>query len=506
MSVIVISEPQHDSRKYSRGPPGALSNSNRWYSQCNPSRRKGLTVANMCLGLPQLVLSLVGKCFYELYINPLHKIAGPKLAAITRLVHMYHSLMGDEHVWVRNLHLAYGDTVRISPDQVSYSCADGWRDIYGHASATKKSTEKDMRFFGTTLNRTPDVIRAKAADHSRFRRNFSHAFSDKALREQQPLIAHYADLLIEKLREVVQADPKAKIEMVMMYNLTTFDIMGDLTFGDPLNLLKGTGNVGWVTSIFSSVKINSLRRVARYYPWCSYFLNSLLPRSLKKRQASHYQSRKDRVDWRVDQSLDRPDIWGLVMSQKESLRLSRDEMYANSQLFMVAGTETTATALSGLTYQLLLNPDKMEKITKEIRDAFERDSDIDMLRLAQLKYLNMCIDEGLRMYPPVPTGMPRLTPKEGMEICGEYMPGNVSSATQLTWLFCKYGLGLTCTFRRLSPYTTGRHIATHETSPGQTTFFRSDGVTTRSLLATTRLLSSPSLSALATVWGRSEFP
>ncbi|GLA93460.1 hypothetical protein AtubIFM61612_010657 [Aspergillus tubingensis] len=284
--------------------------------------------------------------------------------------------MGDEHVWVRNLHLAYGDTVRISPDQVSYSCADGWRDIYGHASATKKSTEKDMRFFGTTLNRTPDVIRAKAADHSRFRRNFSHAFSDKALREQQPLIAHYADLLIEKLREVVQADPKAKIEMVLMYNLTTFDIMGDLTFGDPLNLLKGTGNVG--------------------------------------------------VDWRVDQSLDRPDIWGLVMSQKESLRLSREEMYANSQLFMVAGTETTATALSGLTYQLLLNPDKMEKITKEIRDAFERDSDIDMLRLAQLKYLNMCIDEGLRMYPPVPTGMPRLTPKEGMEICGEYMPGNTA--------------------------------------------------------------------------------
>ncbi|EHA25595.1 hypothetical protein ASPNIDRAFT_42038 [Aspergillus niger ATCC 1015] len=373
-----------------------------------------------------LFFSLVGKCFYELYINPLCKIAGPKLAAVTRLVYMYHNLMGDEHTWMRNLHLVYGDTVRISPDQVSYSSAEAWRDIYGHASATKKSTEKDKRFFGTTLNGTPDVIRAPAADHSRFRRNFSHAFSDKALREQQPLIAHYADMLIDKLREIVQADPKARIEMVMMYNLTTFDIMGDLTFGDPLNLLKGTGNVAWVTSIFSSVKINSLRRIARYYPWCSYFLNSLLPRSLKQRQASHYQSCKDRVDWRVDQSLDRPDIWGLVMAQKESLRLSREEMYANSQLFMVAGTETTATALSGLTYQLLLNPDKLEKITNEVRDAFEQSSDIDMLRLAQLKYLNMCIDEGLRMYPPVPTGMPRLTPKEGMEICGEYIPGDTA--------------------------------------------------------------------------------
>ncbi|PYI09546.1 cytochrome P450 [Aspergillus sclerotiicarbonarius CBS 121057] len=373
-----------------------------------------------------IFLFVAGKCFYEWFINPLHKFPGPKLAAVTRLVHMYHYLAGDELAWVRDLHLTYGDAVRTSPDQVSYSSAEAWRSIYGHASGTKKSTEKDTRFFGRTLNGIPDIIRAPAVDHSRFRRNFSHAFSDKALREQQPLIAHYADMLIEKLRAIVKADPKTKIEMVLMYNLTTFDIMGDLTFGDPLNLLAGTGNVGWVTSIFSSVKVNTLKRVARYYPWCSHLLNQILPRSLKQRQAAHHQSCKERVDWRVDQSLDRPDIWGLIMAQKDSLRLSREEMYANSQLFMVAGTETTATALSGLTYQLLLNPDKLERITKEVRETFEQDSDIDMLRLAQMKYLNRCIEEGLRMYPPVPSGMPRVIPQEGMEICGEYMPGNTA--------------------------------------------------------------------------------
>ncbi|PYH92148.1 cytochrome P450 monooxygenase-like protein, partial [Aspergillus ellipticus CBS 707.79] len=337
---------------------------------------------------------------------------------------IYHILRGNEISWIRGLHQTYGDVVRTSPDQVSYACAEGWRSIYGHASATKKATEKDPRFFGLTLNGTPDLIRALGPDHSRYRRNFSHAFSDRALREQQPLIAHYADMLIAKMQGIIQADPKATVEMVFLYNLTTFDIMGDLTFGDPLDLLQGTGNTSWVTSIFSSVKVNSLTRVARYYPWCSSLVKLLVPAALKKKQASHYQACKERVDWRVGQQIVKPDIWGLLMEQKEALRLSREEMYANSQLFMVAGTETTATALSGLTYQLLMNPDKLARITQEVRDTFAHSADIDMLRLAQMKYLNLCIEEGLRMYPPVPSGMPRITPREGMEICGQYVPGN----------------------------------------------------------------------------------
>ncbi|PWY83611.1 cytochrome P450, partial [Aspergillus heteromorphus CBS 117.55] len=328
--------------------------------------------------------------------------------------------------WIQALHQRYGDAVRTSPDQVSYACAEAWRSIYGHATATRKSTEKDPRFFGQTLSKgTPDILRAPGPDHSRFRRNFSHAFSDRALREQQPLIAHYADMLVAKLQALVQADPEVKAEMVFLYNLTTFDIMGELTFGDPLNLLEGTGSTNWVTTIFSSVKVNSIRRVARYYPWCAALVNPLIPRSLKKMQATHYRSCRERVDSRLARTVDKPDIWGLIMAQKEELRLNREEMYTNSQLFMVAGTETTATALSGLTYQLLLNPDKLALLTKEVRGMFAHSAEIDMLRLAQMKYLNFCIEEGLRMYPPVPTGMARVIPKEGMEICGEYLPGNV---------------------------------------------------------------------------------
>ncbi|PYH43686.1 cytochrome P450 [Aspergillus saccharolyticus JOP 1030-1] len=372
-----------------------------------------------------VLLAVVANGCYELLFNPLRKFPGPKLAVVTYLPSVYHTLRGDHVVWLQSLHRTYGHAVRYSPDELSFTSAQAWRDIYGHASGGRKSTEKYLRFYGPTFNGTPDIIRAKAHDHARFRRNFSHAFSDKALRAQQPLIAQYADMLVTKLQETVQKLPSAKTDMVRLYNLTTFDIMGDLTFGDPLNLLKGTGYLDWVGGIFASVKILCLLRVTRYYAWLTTIMNSVLSRSLKEQAETHFRSSKARVDWRVEQTLDKPDIWGLIMGQKESLQLTRDEMYSNSQLFMVAGTETTATALSGLTYQLLTHPEKMQKITQEIREAF-KDEKIDMIRLAQLKYLNACIEEGLRVYPPVPVGAPRQVPEGGMTVCGEFVPANVS--------------------------------------------------------------------------------
>jgi len=78
---------------------------------------------------------------------------------------------------------------------------------------------------------------------------------------------------------------------------------------------------------------------------------------------------------------------------------------------MIAGTETTATLLSGLTYHLLTNHAKLDKLTHEVRTTFRTVDDITIERLQGLPYLNACIEEGLRMYPPVAPGMPRRTPE-----------------------------------------------------------------------------------------------
>lgn len=76
--------------------------------------------------------------------------------------------------------------------------------------------------------------------HARQRKVFSQAFSDRALREQEGLIATYVDKLVAKLDELVSPNEKAKgvVDMVKMLNFTTFDIMSDLAFGEPLHLLE----------------------------------------------------------------------------------------------------------------------------------------------------------------------------------------------------------------------------------------------------------------------------
>ena len=81
--------------------------------------------------------------------------------------------------------------------------------------------------------------------------------------------------------------------------------------------------------------------------------------------------------------------------------LDRKEMCANSNLFMIAGTETTATFLSGLTYYLLTNSEKLARLIGEIRRAFVTESEITLESLQSLSYPRGCLEEGLQMYPPV---------------------------------------------------------------------------------------------------------
>lgn len=104
-----------------------------------------------------------------------------------------------------------------------------------------------------------------------------------------------------------------------------------------------------------------------------------------------------------------------------------DEFYGNSRILIIAGSETTASALSGATFFLASNPKVLTKLTAEIRGAYASEEEIDMASTARLEYLEAVIEETLRTYPPIPTVAPRMTPPGGQEIMGEWIPGKVSS-------------------------------------------------------------------------------
>lgn len=72
--------------------------------------------------------------------------------------------------------------------------------------------------------------------------------------------------------------------------------------------------------------------------------------------------------------------------------LSLEEMYTHADVFMLAGSETTGTARAGLVYLLLKNPEKMDKVKREVRAAFPDDVGESTMEMAagKLVYLDAC--------------------------------------------------------------------------------------------------------------------
>jgi hypothetical protein len=81
---------------------------------------------------------------------------------------------------------------------------------------------------------------------------------------------------------------------------------------------------------------------------------------------------------------------------------------------------------------LLKSPEKLQRLTQEVRGAFPTFEDVTITKLSQLPYLQACIEEGLRMYPPVASGLPRITPEGGAKICGQWVPSGVSKHNSTT--------------------------------------------------------------------------
>lgn len=93
-----------------------------------------------------------------------------------------------------------------------------------------------------------------------------------------------------------------------------------------------------------------------------------------------------------------------------------------SGVLIIAGSETSATLLSGAMYYLLANPTWLHKLREELDGAFKTKSEITFAPLGQLKILNAVLTETFRMYPPVPVILPRATVQEGAMVCGTFIP------------------------------------------------------------------------------------
>jgi len=365
---------------------------------------------------------------WNLFFHPLRQYPGPKFSAALPFPYFRALLTGRISYYCLQLHREYGDVVRIAPNELSYATGDAWKDIHerrpGHALLPKEEN-----FYTAPPGGVHSIITADHEHHMHIRRLVSHAFSEKALRDQEPLMKVYVDLLINRLKD--KAKNEEVVDVVSWYNWTTFDLVGDLTFGEPFNCLKDAMYHPWVDLLFSSVKVGAFFAAAAYFPGGLELLKLLVPKEEMKKRDEHMEYTTDKVKRRLAAQTDRADFMSSILHHNEKKAMTEAEIISTAWHLIIAGSETTATLLSGATFHLLRNPETMQKLKDEVRSAFQTEDDITLARVNGLTYMLAVLDEGLRIYPPVPVGLPRRVPKGGEIILDKFVPEGVSTSSQL---------------------------------------------------------------------------
>lgn len=98
-------------------------------------------------------------------------------------------------------------------------------------------------------------------------------------------------------------------------------------------------------------------------------------------------------------------------------------MNNNSNLFY---RDTTSTSIASILFHLSRNPSIQKELQKEL-DGHKDFSNLteEYHLLSTLPFLNACITEGLRIQPPIQGCLPRMTPREGLQLLnGTFLPGN----------------------------------------------------------------------------------
>ncbi|KAI1388851.1 putative cytochrome P450 [Hypoxylon trugodes] len=363
----------------------------------------------------------VAGIIYNLYFHPLRDFPGPLIQRASRLPWAIRHALGSQALYTQKLHDKYGPIVRVGPNHLTFTDPRAWKDIYGH----RVGTEGDMaempktRVFNKTIRSQPtSILNADREEHSRFRRALSHGFSDNAMRQQEPMIKKYVDLLLQRLHEECDNGKKA-LNIEAWYNWTTFDIVGDLVFGQSFHCLDNVDYHPWIEFIFSSIRFGAITVAMTYLG-----LGDLVQLLVKLGGNAIKRVRKytdDMVRTRLSMEKDRDDLFEGLIKRREDWNLSFQKLSANAFILVLAGSETTATTLSGATYLLLTHPEILEKLKKEVRSAFTSVDEITISSVNKLSYMLAILNESLRLYPPVTSGLVRSVPEGGEQIAGHYV-------------------------------------------------------------------------------------
>ncbi|KAL8692053.1 MAG: hypothetical protein Q9218_002839 [Villophora microphyllina] len=332
-----------------------------------------------------------------------------------------------------------GPVVRVAPNELSFSSAQSWKDIYGQRKGHAPFVKSGFYDGGNFANQAHSVVSERdPVKHAEMRKYLSNAFSDRSLKEQEYLVSGVIDDFVSKIEK--RGSSPDGVNMTLWFNLMTFDVIGKLAFGKDFGGLDSGGcsqsvvnswrplltSIGmehsWVSTVLESMGQASLGDTLTRFPLLGRIWMRMNPNWLKalaEGSARHESYTLDLIEKRVNEKTSRKDFMSYLIQDQAVKQLSIIQLAAH-------GSETTATTLTVVTYFLSRHPQVLKKLQAEVRMAFAKYEQINGASAANLKYLHAVCLEALRVFPPLPLALPRLVPPGGDTVDGFFVPEGVS--------------------------------------------------------------------------------
>ncbi|XP_072264690.1 cytochrome P450 3A9-like isoform X1 [Pyxicephalus adspersus] len=265
----------------------------------------------------------------------------------------------------------------------------------------------------------------------RIRTVLSPTFTSGKLKEMFQIMKDYSNTLVKNIQVYVAKDEPCPMKDVL--GAYSMDVITSSSFSVHVDSLNNP-NDPFVTKTKKLLKLGLFSPLLLFvvlFPFLRPILEALnvsfFPKEFlnfymnavtsfkEKRQKEDHSGRVDFLQLMLDCRTE--DVSGL---NKEQKALTDSEIMAQSIVFIFAGYETTSSTLSFLFYNLATHPDVQQKLQEEI-DSYLPDKAMSTFDiLMQMEYLDMVIQETLRMFPP--GGRVERVSKQTVEINGVTIP------------------------------------------------------------------------------------
>ncbi|RDW72398.1 cytochrome P450 [Aspergillus mulundensis] len=377
---------------------------------------------------------------YTRWLHPLSKFPGPFWASVSRIWTVLHVLPGDAEKRQRKLHEKYGPIVRIAPNELITSDPAAIKTLYGTKAGTMKT---DFYLaFRPPWARFPDHFSSPGGkEHGDRRRIVSSVYSMSSILQSERYIEACIDVWERKLDEM--ADRKESFDLWLWTRMYAYDVIGELFFSKMFGFLEaGRDHLGYIAATDDLIPVQFIAANMPTYVRSLFMLTGImLPKvrgALKAldnlTEATVVMIKKRLAALQVDEPDAKPqraDILGKLLDishrNGKEVDFELDDIKMESFGGFFAGSETTATTLTGILYHILRNRAVYNKLTSEIDAATQRNKlstpHITYKEATALPYLVACIKEGMRMHPVNAVSFPRHVPETGCAVAGSWIPG-----------------------------------------------------------------------------------